>query len=136
MIFYAFGPEPKATVQGDVRQVEYTTAPSTTSSSQGQNLIRRVASNLLAQVTTTPPDQVVCQNVDSIEFWYYDGTTWQDTWDSTQMNNSLPMAIRFTLNLLPEKQGQPDRTTTRIIPLSCYNPAASSSSSSSTTGGN
>jgi general secretion pathway protein J len=133
IIFYTAGPEPKAIVQGGVREVEYTTAPS--SGTPGQNLVRRVTSNLLAQVTVTPPDEIICQNVDSIEFWYYDGTDWQDSWDSTQMNNALPVAIRFTLTLLPEKEGQPVRTTTRIVPLSCWNPSLSATAMT-TTGGN
>ncbi|MGN6368719.1 MAG: type II secretion system protein GspJ [Phycisphaerae bacterium] len=132
LIFYTSGPEPKAVVQGDVHEVEYTTAPS--SGTPGLNLVRRVTSNLLAQTVITPPDQVVCQDVDQIEFWYYDGNDWLDTWDSTQENNALPMAVRFTLTLLPAKQGDPPRTTTRIVPFSCYNPSLSTDSS--TTGGN
>ncbi|HUO07382.1 MAG TPA: type II secretion system protein GspJ [Phycisphaerae bacterium] len=130
--FFTTGPEPKASVQGDIRGIEYTTAASS-GNTTGQTLIRRVTTNLLAQVAVTPPDQPICTGVNTLEFWYYDGTEWQDSWDSTQTNNTLPMAVKFTLTLLPAKQGGQPLTTTRIVPLSCYNPSASSSSS--TTGG-
>ncbi len=132
--FYTSGPEPRASVQGDVRGIEYTTVAA--SGSTGQNLVRRVTSNLLAQVTLTPPDQVICQNVDTLEFWYYDGSDWQDSWDSTLLNNTLPMAVKFTLTLLPEKRGDPARSTTRIVPIACYNPSSSTTSTTSGTGGN
>ena len=130
--FYTAGPEPKAIVQGGVRGIEYTAVAA--SGSTGQNLVRRVTSNLLAQVTLTPPDQVICQNVDTIEFWYYDGTDWQDSWDSTQLNNTLPMAIKFTLTLCLRSRGMRARSTTRIVPLSCFNPSSSTTATTGSTG--
>jgi general secretion pathway protein J len=129
LMFYTTGPEPKAVVQGDIRGIEYTTAPGQ-GNNNGMCVVRRVQSNLLAQVINTPPDEVICQNVDSLEFWYYDGNEWQDSWDSTQQNNALPIAVRFTLTLATTTRGQTARTTTRIIPFSCYNPQTST-----TTGG-
>jgi len=132
--FFTTGPEPKATVQGDIRGIEYTTVPGT---NNGQNLVRRVTSNLLAQVVVTPPDEVLCQNVDSLEFWYYDGTDWQDSWDSTTASpaNTLPVAVKFTLTLLPASPGAQPQTTTRIIALSCYKPQNQTAPTATPSGG-
>ena len=43
--------------------------------------------------------------VESIEFQYYDGNAWKDTWDSTEtdtttgLTNNLPRAIKMDLQL-------------------------------------
>ena len=90
-------------------------------------LTREITRNLLSQTTPTPQIEIVCRNVHTLLFRYYDGTQWLDTWDSTLHDNVLPPAIEVTIEL------NRDATTTssgnfyrvsRIVPLACSKPDA------------
>ncbi len=116
--FCTSGPEPEADLQGDVREVVFLLVPDPNASG-GQMLVRRVYTNLLAQPILTPPDVVVCRNVQSIAFSYYDGTQWGDTWDSTQQSNALPLGVQITLTLAPTLAGGQAQQTVRLVRLSC-----------------
>jgi hypothetical protein len=90
--------------------------------------------------------------VKSIKFEYYDGTDWQDEWDSTELGadnltpKGSPVAIRVTMDLarldLPD---QPTKTYTRVLVLPTANgtttfqsvnqPPTSSGTGSGTTSG-
>lgn len=99
---------------GEIKQIELTTAMV----DNKKCLIRRSARNLTTETQPPPYDQeVLCRGIDSFSIQYYDGTNWDDTWDSTQMTpNELPAAVRVTITL--------DRTPTdkgsqkRLIPFS------------------
>jgi prepilin-type N-terminal cleavage/methylation domain-containing protein len=86
-------------------------------------LVRQVWTNLLSQQaqTLTPDEEVICRYVTSFTLQYYDGTQWQTSWDSTQYNNSLPMAVEVTLELMPPNVKQPIHIR-RVITLSCLTP--------------
>ena len=64
-----------------------------------QCLVRRVITNLLAQVEPQPYEEVLCRNVRSLNFRYFDGLTWQDSWDSTTLDNNIPSAVEVTVEL-------------------------------------
>jgi prepilin-type N-terminal cleavage/methylation domain-containing protein len=119
--FYCIGPEPKAALQGDCKQVEYALMPDTTNA--GSNvLVRRVITNLLAPIETVPEDERIFSNVESLTFSYYDGTSWYDTWDSTEHNNALPVAVQMTLVSVPTSGGATEAQsveTVRLIPVAC-----------------
>ncbi|MGE5609953.1 MAG: type II secretion system protein GspJ [Bacillota bacterium] len=85
-------------------------------------LVRRITSNLLSPVTVDPEEEILCRGVKAFMLRYYDGTTWQDVWDSTTMGNVLPIAIEITLEI----QWPPENTdtarpcrVTKILPLVC-----------------
>jgi prepilin-type N-terminal cleavage/methylation domain-containing protein len=118
--FYTTGPEPRAVVQGDIKGVEYALVQE--ASGPGQMLVRRVTTNLLATVQSTPADEIICHDVTGLAFHYFDGTDWQDSWDSTQNNNVLPYAVKFELELAPRPGSDEPRHTVRVIPLSCAPP--------------
>jgi type II secretory pathway pseudopilin PulG len=122
--FFVSGSEAKANIQGDVREVYYQLEPDP-SGGTGQVLTRQVTTNLLAAQVTPLPEEVICKNVVDLEFSYYDGSNWNDTWDSTAQTNLLPMAVQVTLILAPVKAGGEQRMTLRVVPLSCAKPAAS-----------
>jgi prepilin-type N-terminal cleavage/methylation domain-containing protein len=88
-------------------------------------LVRRITTNLLAVVATTPPDEVICHNVLGFNLRYFDGTSWLDAWDSTALNNVLPLAVEITLTLAPTKEelarnpAAAPRTVTRVIEMPC-----------------
>jgi hypothetical protein len=72
-------------------------------------------------LSTVPPDipdepsYVIAEEVRSLNFQYFDGTNWQDSWDGTALGGSdgmtplgPPMAIAITIGLVPpstEKRG-------------------------------
>lgn len=98
-----------------------------------QVLVRRVTTNLLAQVTVEPYEEVLCRGVRSLNLRYHDGFTWQDSWDSTQLENNIPTAVQLTIELDRSTDGQPRIISfPRVFLLSC---STLSPTSASGTGG-
>lgn len=98
------------------------------------NLVRRVTRNLQPKVQTDPDEEVLCRGVRALSIRYYDGTDWQEDWDSTGLGDILPLAVAITIELSdpnnPTSQTpNPANRITRIVPLACAKP------STSTTGG-
>lgn len=95
-------------------------------------LVRQVYRNLLAQAEMPPDEEVLCRNVRSFSLRYFDGTLWQDQWDSTTMGDVLPIAVEMTLDIdYPQKPGQPPTPyrIVRVIPLACAKPATTTGTS-------
>ncbi len=67
-------------------------------------LMRRLTANLLASNAPVLREQVLCRRVKSLKFTYFDGSVWQETWDSTGQGNVLPVAVQATLEFLVETQ--------------------------------
>lgn len=76
---------------GDVQQVEYFIArdPSAGTGSgsinarQGGTLVRAVTRDLLAATTvSTPREEQILSGVESLRVAFYDGTTWQESWQA------------------------------------------------------
>jgi len=79
-------------------------------------LLRRLTTNLLAPSTPVVHEHVLCRNVKLFSLRYYDGTVWQDNWDSSGQGNILPVAVEVTLEfaLDPERAGDPERTSRQV----------------------
>jgi len=71
-----------------------------------QVLVRQVTSNLLAEIAPDPDEEVLCRGVRSLNFRYFDGLTWQDSWDSTQVSNAIPSAVEMVIELDRSTDGQ------------------------------
>ena len=96
-------------------------------------LVRRVKRSLLAPVDETLTDQVLCRHVRSLTMRYYDGTQWLDTWDSTGVDNTLPLAIELTLSLAPTDAGSAvPYNITRVVHLPCGAIASTTSTGTAT----
>jgi prepilin-type N-terminal cleavage/methylation domain-containing protein len=97
---------------------------------QPPSLVRSVTRNLLAPTTPVPEDEILCRNVKSFTLRYFDGTDWQDSWDSTTLGDVLPLAVEMTMVAVIDeaKPGQPEVTykVTRVFPLACAQPATDS----------
>ena len=97
---------------------------------QPPSLVRSVTRNLLAPTQPTPEDEILCRNVKSFTLRYYDGSVWQDNWDSTTQGDVLPVAVEMTLEAVMDdaKPGKPATTykVMRVFPLACAQPAADS----------
>ncbi len=60
---------------------------------------RRLTVNLLAPEEQQPEEEILCDNVLALNFRYFDGADWYDTWDSTAAGDSLPVAVEATVVL-------------------------------------
>jgi type II secretory pathway component PulJ len=95
----------------EVQKVSYLLVNST-NGNVGRDLFRSVSRNLLAAVEEQPVMQPLLSRVDSINFSYFDGNQWRDTWDSTTpdtttgQTNMLPMAIKVQIQLAGEQRRQ------------------------------
>jgi type II secretion system protein J len=94
---------------GEIERVSYQLA-TPTNNAPGLDLFRSVARNLLPVAQDQTEDQFLMSGVEAIRFQYYNGVSWQDTWDSTAVDtvtgltNNLPAAIKVQLQLYSESQ--------------------------------
>jgi prepilin-type N-terminal cleavage/methylation domain-containing protein len=89
-----------------------------------------------------PPDisdeasYVKAEEVKSLEFSYWDGTEWQDSWDGTAAGpdgvtpQGPPLAIAITVGLMPRKGAATDqlRMYRHVVAIPCANGATSQQS--------
>jgi Type II secretion system (T2SS), protein J len=66
----------------------------------GMDLIRAVTRNLLSLTQPPQPDEkhTILSGVQSVMFQYYDGTQWDQAWDTMQQTN-LPLAIKVQIRM-------------------------------------
>jgi type II secretion system protein J len=95
---------------GDIQRVTYELKTPTDRSTVGQDLVRSVTRNLLTLTTPDVDDQLMMSGVASIKCSCYDGTQWQDTWDTTSLtsvNTNLPLAVRVNIQMAGNLNSQP-----------------------------
>jgi type II secretion system protein J len=121
--FYTTDGEPDGLLPwGDVEKIDYLLSSSTNRSLQGRDLVRAITRNLLPVNNSFPqPDQkrTILSGVQSVVFSYYDGTTWEQNWDSTQQTN-LPYGIKMTIQMAAQGYGRaavPSKTYELYIPV-------------------
>ena len=85
---------------GDIQKITYELKPPATQSPAGGNdLIRSVTRNLLSTSTPDVNEQDLMSGLQDLRFSCYDGTQWLDTWDTTNGNTNLPVAVRVRIQL-------------------------------------
>ena len=86
----------------DIQQVCYVLMQPTNHTA-GKSLVRCVTRNLLPIASADPPQmEWLLNGVQDMAFLFYDGFQWQNVWDSTQTTNTLPLAIKVQLQMVPE----------------------------------
>ena len=98
---------------GDLQEVFYELKAPTDRNQAGMDLVRCINRNLLATTTATPDIQRLMGNVQTLEFDCYDGTQWQNTWDTSAGNTNLPVAVRVLIRLA----AQPGERAGNLPPL-------------------
>ncbi len=86
----------------DIQRVTYELKQPADRSAAGKDLVRSVTRNLLALTTPEVDDQLMLSGVASIKFSCFDGSQWQDTWDTTSLtsvNTNLPLAVRVDIQM-------------------------------------
>jgi prepilin-type N-terminal cleavage/methylation domain-containing protein len=108
-----------ASANGEVKQVELTAAVPVGGSQIC--LVRRVIRNLTSAVQAVPDEEVLCRNISTFSVRYFDGSQWQEQWDSTQQNNEIPAAIEVTLGFdrAVPSGGSRHYQCTRVFPVCC-----------------
>ena len=100
-IFTATGALSANAPWADIQRVTYELKNSTTVSGQ-RDLYRSVTRNLLSISTLDVIDQLMLSGVESVKFSGYDGSRWNDTWDTsdvTSLNTNLPLAVKVEIKL-------------------------------------
>lgn len=121
---YTTAPSPlRPSGNGEIKLVRLLVTP--LESTGEYALVRQVTRNLLSPYELTPDEQVVCRNVKYFDVRYFDGSDWQDDWDTASMN-SLPMAVEVTLEVelpvsgtLPFGQSAPTARAVRVFKVPC-----------------
>jgi hypothetical protein len=96
---------------GCVQKIDYVlAAPTNGYHGPGLDLIRAATRNLLPLSQPTQPDErhTILSGVQSLNFLYYDGTQWDQNWDTTQHTN-LPYAIKVQIHMASAR-GTPAQT--------------------------
>lgn len=97
---------------GDIQKLEYYLADPEEEESEdksaepAKDLVRAVTRNLLASTTEDPAETRLLKGVRSMTITYYDGTIWQDTWDSTTLDNASPKAVNISIEFAPAAEGE------------------------------
>jgi hypothetical protein len=78
----------------------------------------------LAVSQVDPREEIICRGVAQFSLRYFDGSAWQTSWDSTQLDNQMPEAVEVTLQLqTPAGSNQAPKTFVCVIPIACSNAA-------------
>ncbi len=92
---------------GDVQKVSYQLQePTGGARGAGKDLIRSVTRNLLPITTEEDDDQWLAGNIEQLQFDYFDGSNWNDTWDSSTGNTNLPVAVRVRIQVAQTSRAQ------------------------------
>jgi len=108
----------------EIKQVEY--ALDVPAGSTQQCLVRRVWDNVqaLAENQGDPREEIICRGVDQFSLRYFDGSAWQTSWDSSQLDYQMPEAVEVTLHLqAPPGSNQAPKSFVCVIPIACSNAA-------------
>ena len=91
-------------------------------------LLRRVTRNLRPSSEPQVEEEILCRNVRSLSLRYFDGVAWLEDWDSTTLEDNLPLAVAITLELGEPAADAPTKRVTRVVPLPCAKPLSGTES--------
>jgi len=87
----------------------------------GKDLYRLVSRNLLPTTQEQVEEQWLMDSVQQLQFFFYDGSSWRNTWDSTTEPTILPKAIKVQINLVDATTVQRLNTPIEVVvPITIY----------------
>jgi len=104
----------------DAQKVVYYLKQPASRSAAGRDLMRAVSRNPLPVAQDEFVEQWLMGGVERMQFGFYDGAMWRDSWDSTTQDattgqtNNLPRAIKVQLDLAAG-YGDPQKAPVQII---------------------
>jgi len=122
----------------DIEEIIYELKdPAQKSSLGGKDLVRSVYRNLLSTAQEEPDEQVLIQDVQSLQFMCYDGNQWVESWDTTLSQTNLPLAVKISLRRSAEQDSlevrpEPYELVVPILTQSRTNELAAASSTGGT----
>ncbi len=108
----------------EIQRVSYELKMSATKDAVGRDLYRSVSRNLLTLNSLEVEDQLMLTGVASVKFSGYDGTQWQDAWDTTDVtgvNTNLPWAVRVEIKMAGNANAQPIQVVVPMVSQSRTN---------------
>jgi len=121
-IYTSTGMIDETSPRSSVQKVSYTLrAPATASARGGKDLIRLVTRNLLPTTQEEVEEQWLMENVEQLQFSFYDGSQWRSSWDSTAEQTVLPKAIKVQIDLAEADLTQRVKTPVElVVPVTVY----------------
>ena len=105
---------------GGVTEVQLSTTPIGDGSNGRQGLFLREQTPSDGDPSQGGEESILSEDVETVSFEYFDGTTWQTTWDTSTMGTRrLPSAVRVTYRPRGEDT---DRVLTFSVPSSDVTP--------------
>jgi type II secretion system protein J len=101
----------------DLQEIEYyiVNNPETTGRQSGL-LVRTVDRNLLAQTRETPPEESLLAGIEKMEVEFYSGDAWQESWEVTEDDQTLPEAVRVRLQPASAVPNEPVAPIEIVVP--------------------
>lgn len=66
-------------------------------------LKRLTTKNLLAPTEAEPEEEIICRGLTGFDVKYYDGSSWLDSWDSSEEDSQLPKGVQVSLTILEQQ---------------------------------
>jgi type II secretion system protein J len=104
---------------GDVQRVSYQLRDAGNRATGGKDLYRSVTRNLLSTMVPETDDRWLMGEVETLEFLFYDGANWRNSWDTSLGDTNLPSAVRVRIQLAdPSGVSAPNRRPLEmVVPL-------------------
>jgi len=120
VIYTATGIIDETSPWANVQKVSYSLRqPTLQTSRSGKDLVRLVTRNLLPVMQEEVEEQWLMGDVRQLQFFFYDGTGWRNTWDSTTESTVLPKAIKLEIDLA-QNGTTLKRPLELVVPVTVY----------------
>lgn len=129
------GKDTKTEAYGDVQEIEYAIAENDESGDHNTGTLTRfITRDLLSTTQTTPIEEPLLRRVSSMEVGFFDGQSWQESWQFSENNPTLPQAFRIRIQQTPASDQTPAPPVLEIMePITVVAQTFDSTSTSGTT---
>ena len=114
-IYTATGVADEVAPWANVQKVSYNLRAAVDRTAAGKDLVRMVTRNLLATTQEEAEEQWLMGDVERVEFLFYDGAEWRNSWDSTTETTVLPRAIKVQIAFAVNRDEPRTRTPVQLV---------------------